>query len=56
MYEGDVHGNMRYLISNLPLLTRLEIAGTNLAGRLEDIPVSHRPDKCRSTTEEEKNK
>lgn len=55
MYTGDVHCNMRCLVSSLPLLTRLELAGTNLAGRLEEeVPVSHRPEKCRGYAEEEK--
>lgn len=57
MYAGDVHSSMRSLVSGLPLLTRLELAGTNLAGQLEEeAPLTHRPEKCRGYAEDEKPK
>jgi len=43
IYSGDIDGLMRTLLNSLPHLSRLDLAGTNLAGLLPPIPISHRP-------------
>ena len=42
----DPENQLRELVSGLPYLTWLDIAGTNLAGFLKPECVSHRPEKA----------
>lgn len=55
-YSGDITGSMSFLMSSLPLLSHLDISGTNLAGWISPEQTPHRPSKTLTDSKSNKNK